>query len=150
MFCVLSKWWWEFFFWSSLFGVFFLYLDRLVFRVVRKFSSMILLKKDLCVSLIWISSPSFLPIICRFHLFIVSQDSWVFCDWIWRRGQGIEEICSCDTCFSVRCDLRNKWLQMNIELKNHGGITHVTLSCLKAVIWMIIIIFLIRHSWIAI
>jgi hypothetical protein len=41
---------------------------------------MILLKL-FSVPLPWVSSPSSVPIICRFGLFMASQTSWMFCAW---------------------------------------------------------------------
>lgn len=51
------------------------------FLSLGKFPSMILLKMW-CMSLIWDSSPSFLPIILRFHLFTVSHSSCMFLSWV--------------------------------------------------------------------
>ena len=61
-----SNWW----------SVIFLYLHR--FFRLGKFSSMILLN-IFSVPLSCISSPSSIPIILKFVLFIVSQISWMFC-----------------------------------------------------------------------
>ena len=68
VFCFLmeSIWWF----------VIFLYLHR--FFRLGKFSSMILLN-IFSVPLSCISSPSSIPIILKFVLFIVSQISWMFC-----------------------------------------------------------------------
>ena len=57
-------------------SVIFLYLHR--FFRLGKFSSMILLN-IFSVPLSCISSPSSIPIILKFVLFIVSQISWMFC-----------------------------------------------------------------------
>lgn len=72
-----------FIFWFSIFPVLYVSctLIGIFFFRLGKFCSVILLKIYF-VFLTWVSSPSSIPIIHRFGLFIVPQISWVFCAWI--------------------------------------------------------------------
>lgn len=69
---------------SSPFGVlnFLLLLDRHLLLLARENS--IICMKILSVSLKRVSSPSSIPVICRFGLFMVSQLYWMFLAWIFK------------------------------------------------------------------